>query len=218
MTYNVVGGTDFTLNEHAAQTIGEELVSMEWLDHVQVHVGLNGIHVRAKWRKPLLVIKHGTSQFYVDAEGMVLDSLPLNLPLVKLEGVRFNTKPRSGIHLTDPDLLAALELIALMDQMDRKITPNKPLLGEIASIDMTNYQGRRRQQKPHIMLSVKDGTQLVWGAEIGQWGKNMELSDEKKLARLYTYYQECGSTLMGGSKSINLRDSLYEVPKPIQEH
>ena len=102
--------------------------------------------------------------------------------------------------------------------MDQELTPNKPLLREIDFIDMSNYRGRRNRSDSHINLIAKDGTTVLWGAEMGQWGEYMELSDAKKISKLYTFYKDCGYLLMGKSKYINLRDSKFMVPTPARGH
>ncbi|MCF7974716.1 MAG: hypothetical protein K9N55_12940 [Phycisphaerae bacterium] len=212
--YATVGGREFVMDESAAKTIGEALRSMVWLDEIRVRVVQDGIHVQARWRKPLVFIKKGQKRFLLDADLMVLEDFPSTLPLVMVKGVRLELTPKPGMQLNLPDLAEALKLIDLLDRMDQVQTPAKPLLREIELIDMSNYSGRRNQRESHINLVAKDGTTVQWGAELGQGGQFMELSDEKKLAKLYTFYKDCGYLLMGKSKFINLRDSQYEVPTP----
>jgi len=218
MVYTTVGGNEFPMDESAARMIGEVLQPVAWLHQVQVRVTPDGIHVRAKWRKPLGIVKRGSDRFYVDADLVVLEDFPLNLPLVLVKGVRLDVTPRPGTQVTAPDLAEALTLIALLDGMDQRMVPNNPLLREIDYLDMSNYLGRGNQSDnlsdSHIDFIAKDGTIIQWGAELGQWDKYMELSDKKKLAGLYTFYKDCGYQLMGKSNFINLRDSKYEVPTP----
>ena len=213
MVYTTVGGYEFPMDESVAKMIGEVLQPVAWLHQVQVLVTQDGIHVQAKWRKPLGIVKRGSDRFYVDADLVVLEDFPLNLPLVVVKGVRLDVTPRPGSQINAQDLAEALKLINYMDRMDQELTPNKPLLREIDFIDMTNYLGHVNKSESHINMIAKDGTTILWGAEMGQWGEHMELSDEKKAARLYTFYKDCGYQLMGKSNYINLRDSKYEVPR-----
>lgn len=212
--YNTIGGREFVMDETAAQTIGEALKGIDWLDQIRVNVAMDGIHVKAKWRRPLGIIKRGLSRFYVDEDLVVLEDFPLSLPLVLIQGVRLDVTPQPGMKLNAPDLDEALKLVVYLNLMDQKVTPDRPLLREIDYIDMSNYLGLRNPTESHVNLIAKDGTQIYWGAELGQWGKYMELSDEKKLAKLYTFYKDCNYQLMGKSNFINLRDSKYEVPTP----
>jgi hypothetical protein len=212
--YTAVGGYEFILDEFAAKSIGEALQSVAWLGQIRVRVARDGIHAEAKWRKPLGIIKQGADRFYVDADLVLLDDFPLNLPLVMVKGIRVDIPLRSGMQLNAADLAEALKLIALLDRMDQEMIPSKPLLREIEYVEMANYMGRQNRSGSHIELIAKDGTTVQWGAELGQWGKYMEVSDKEKLAKLYTFYKDCGYLLMGESKYINLRDSKYEVPTP----
>jgi hypothetical protein len=43
------------------------------------------------------------------------------------------------------------------------------------------------------------------------------VTDEQKIARLYSYFYEKG-TLLGGAKVINLRDPKETVPLPIDKY
>ena len=107
----------------------------------------------------------------------------------------------------------------LIESMDVRATPAKPLLSEIEGIDVSNYQGRRSEKGPHVVLSAKDGTQVVW-VKIGTWGRHMEATDEQKLARLFSFYKEAEGqpTLMGRVKYIDLRAPLREVTTPIDQY
>ena len=78
-----------------------------------------------------------------------------------------------------------------------------PLLFEIASIDMTNFYGRKYsdQSKPHIILYAKDGTPILWGSEPGKTLGQIEATDQDKIASLYEFYDD-KKTLRGISKSL----------------
>ena len=90
--YAAVGGREFIMDESVARTIWEALKSVAWLDQTQVHVAQDGIHVQAKWRKPLVILKRGLGQFYVDVDLIVLDAFPLTLPLVTVQLPLFNER------------------------------------------------------------------------------------------------------------------------------
>jgi len=206
------------LSESVVRVIQEVLEPLAYLDQVRVRGGRGSFAVQAKWRKPLVIIKKGLTRFYVDADLMVLGDLSWNLPLVLVQGVSLDVTPRPGTQVQAQDLAEALKLIHYMDLMDRDLTPNKPLLRQIDSIDMTNHLGRRNRSDSHINLIARDGTTILWGAEMGQSDEHMELSDAKKAARLYTFYKDCGYQLMGKAKYINLRGSRTMVPTPATGH
>jgi len=140
------------------------------------------------------------------------------LPIVNVKGLSAATKvPLPGEVWQLDDLAAAVIILTKLDRMDKSVTPDKPLLYEIDSIDMSNFNGRRSSRKPHITLYTKDNTKIIWGAEFGTWQQYLEATDEEKLAKLYAYYKEHGS-LSGGAKYINLRDPQDNIPQPIDKY
>jgi hypothetical protein len=155
----------------------------------------------------------------VDAEQVVLDFVEMpHLPIVKITGLPLITRtPPLGEVWQRDGLAAAIEIIKRLEQMDKLVTPDKPLLYEIDRIDVSNFNGRENTQHPHIVMYTKDNTQIIWGAEVGKWQRYLESTDEQKLAKLYGYYKEYG-TLSGGAKYINLRDPQDNIPLPIDKY
>ncbi len=218
----VAGGTRFPLTEETAAVLARNLKPMAWLDNVDVQVTYNAVRVKACWRKPVAVIDvpEDRSKIYVDAELAVLDYMPMpHLPIVELKDVDLNWVPLPGQVFDQQDVAAGVALAVLLHRMDVQVTPKNPLLEHIAHIDVRNCNGRkdRRDREPHIVFRSKDGTQIIWGAEIGEWTKYLEATDEQKLAKLYAYYRDYGS-LSAGAKYINLRDPQDKVPKPIDKY
>jgi len=206
------------LDEKAAQLVAENLASVSWLDSVKVQTTHDSIRIKGRWRKPLALVKSGSNKFYVDDEMVVLDFVPMpNLPIVQVTGVSITTMPAVGTLFEKEDLSAAVTILAALTKMDKSVTPDKPLLYEIDSIDISNFNGRKNNRQPHIILYTKDNTEIIWGAEFGTWQQHLEATDEEKLAKLYGYYKEYG-TLSGGAKYINLRDPQNNVPLPIDKY
>ena len=216
---DAAGGKTFRLDEEAAQTVAENLASVAWLNNVKIQTTHERVLIEAEWRKPLALVKSGSQSFYVDAELVVLDFVPMpNLPIVRIEGLSATTRvPPPGEVWQNDDLAAAVTILAKLDQMDKSVTPDKPLLYEIDRIDVSNFNGRKNSRFPHIVLYTKDDTEIIWGAEFGTWQRYLETTDEEKLAKLYTYYKEYGS-LSGGVKYINLRDPQDNIPQPIDKY
>ncbi|MEN6385813.1 MAG: hypothetical protein ABFD79_11540 [Phycisphaerales bacterium] len=190
------GGTNFILNEESARRVGENLRPLAWLYNVQVSVGSKEIVVDAEYRKPLAMVTANDGWYYLDADAIILDYVPISeLTIVEITGVPVNhLSLRSiGTNWQSDDVAAGLELIQLLDKMDKQVEPNKPLLAEIKSVDLSNFNGRRSTTQPHIVFYAKDGTEIKWGARIGQWHKNLEAKDEEKLAILYNTYKEYGT-------------------------
>jgi hypothetical protein len=137
---------------------------------------------------------------------------------VNIRGLATMTKmPLPGEVLQLEDLAAALAILEQLNQMDKLVTPDKPLLFEIDSIDVSNFKGRQSNRYAHIILYAKDNTEIIWGAEIDAWSQHLEAKDEEKLAKLYNYYKEFGS-LTGGAKYIDLRTPQGKVPLPIDKY
>ncbi|MDD5063865.1 MAG: hypothetical protein PHQ35_03770 [Phycisphaerae bacterium] len=214
---DAAGGKIFRLDEEAAEIVAENLASIAWLDDIKIQTTHKQVLVKARWRKPMAVVKSGSQNFYVDDELVVLDFVPMpGLPLVKIEGLSSRVPSLGEIWQSD-DLDAAVTILTKLDQMDKSVTPGKPLLYEIDRIDVSNFNGRKNSRLPHIVLYAKDNTEIIWGAEFGTWQRYLETTDEEKLAKLYTYFKEYGS-LSGGVKYINLRDPQDNIPQPADKY
>ncbi|MBN1362441.1 MAG: hypothetical protein JW993_17730 [Sedimentisphaerales bacterium] len=212
------GGNHFPIREDTAQVVARNLDSVSWLDDIEVQVTYDAVQVKAKWRKPIALLDRGPSRFYVDEDLCVLDYMPMdNLTIVEVKEVAQGLPPAPGSIFDREDLAAAVKLIILLARMDAEIAPRNPLLDQIAYIDVSNFKGHKNRHEPHLVLYSRDGAQIEWGAEIGEWGKYLEAKDEQKLAKLYTYYKEYGS-LRAGGKYINLYDPQDKVPQPIDHY
>jgi hypothetical protein len=215
---NAAGGKNFRLDEETAQITAENLASVAWLYNVKIQTTHNRLRIKADWRKPVAIVKSGLQNFYVDAEMVVLNFVPVpELPIVKIEGLSSTKTPPPGEVWQSDELAAAVTILAKLDQMDISVTPDKPLLYEIDRIDVSNFAGRENTRLPHIILYTKDNTEIIWGAEFGTWQRHLEATDEEKLAKLYSYYKEYGS-LLGGAKYINLRDPQDNIPQPVDKY
>ncbi|MHC4324129.1 MAG: cell division protein FtsQ/DivIB [Planctomycetota bacterium] len=213
-------GSNLGLDDDTALSVQrniEELIP--WLDDVKVRTTHNVLRVESRWRKPVALVKSGQIKFYVDAEQVVLDFMPMpDLPIVEIKGLPPVTRipPLSDVWQRN-DLAAAILILSRLDHMDKALTPDKPLLYEIERIDVSNFNGRQNSRRAHIILYSKDNTEIIWGAEVGKWQQHLESTDEQKLAKLHAHYKEYG-TLSGGVKFINLRDPRHNIPLPIDKY
>jgi hypothetical protein len=92
---DAAGGKNFQLDEDAAQMAAENLASVAWLTDVKIQTTHEHLLIEARWRKPVAMVKSGSQSFYVDAELVVLDFVPMpNLPIVRIEGLSATTKRR----------------------------------------------------------------------------------------------------------------------------
>jgi hypothetical protein len=214
------GGEHLTLAEDTARFVQNNLVrNVAWLDQVRVQTTNNSIRIRALWRKPLALLRLGSRRFYVDKDLVILDFVPVaGLAVVEVTGLSDAAQaPAPGRVWRKDDLAPAIDILARLERMDRLVTPDKPLLYEIESIDVSNFNGRQSSRDSHIVLYSKDNTEIIWGAEIGTWQHHLEATDEEKLAKLYAYYRESG-TLLNGAKYINLRDPQQTIPLPVDKY
>jgi len=149
----------------------------------------------------------------------LIDFMPMpDLPIVEIKGLPPVTKiPPLGEVWQRKDLAAAIRILDRLNDMDKSLTPDKPLLYEIDRIDVGNFNGLKNSRQPHIILYTKDNTEIIWGAEMGKWQQHLESTDQQKLAKLYGYYKENG-TLSGAAKFINLRDPRDNIPLPIDKY
>lgn len=210
-------GRGLTLDESAAKRVQQNIETIfAWLGDVRVRTMHDRLSIEGRWRKPLVLVKSGLDSFYVDRELVVLDLVPVpKLNIVKVKGLAAApARPVPGLPWHQEDLAAAVELIELLNKWDAEKTPHKPLLKEIASIDVDNYNGRKNSRLPHIVLYTTDDTEIKWGAELGKWQRHLEATDAEKLAKLYAYYEELGS-LLGDVKYINLSDPQNRISLPI---
>ncbi len=213
------GGEDLRLDEDAAASVQQSIETrVPWLAEVRVEVTGEKIRVYGRWRRPTALVKWGLEKFYVDDELVVLDYVPVsNLPIVTITGLTVGANaPVVGDIWSGEDLNAALAVLTRLERMDAVVTPDKPLLAEIETIDVANFEGRRDARDAHIVLYAKDRTQIIWGAEVGMWQRYLEATDEQKLAKLYTYYEEYGT--LSGVKYINLRDPQQTIHLPIDKY
>lgn len=212
------GGEDLKIDEQVAASVQQNIAAfVPWIDDVRVQATHDSLLISGRWRKPIGLVETGR-KYYVDAERVVLDYVPIDsLPIVKITGVVSDRVAQPGSVWEKDDLTAAVDILRRLDRMDSLVTPEKPLLFEIESIDVSNFDGRHDHLKPHIELSAKDGTKIVWGAEIDKWAEHLEVTDTEKIGRLYNFYKTHG-TILNIAQYINLCDPQDYVPQPVDEY
>jgi hypothetical protein len=215
------GGEDFKIDEQVAETVQQNIAAcVPWLINVTVQATHDSLLISGQWRKPLGLVEIG-KKYYIDADCVVLDYVPIvTLPIVRITGLATDpdwSGPQPGEVWEKDDLAAAIDILFRLDRMDSLVTAEKPLIFEIDSIDVSNFDGRYSRNKPHIELYAKDGTKIVWGAEIGKWSEYLEVTDTEKIGRLYNFYKQNG-TLLGTAKYINLCDPQDYIFQPVDEY
>ena len=189
-----------------------------WLADAKVQTTHKNILITGRWRKPILLVTAEKNKFFIDADLVVLDYSPLgNLPVINITGLELSRiPPKPGQTWQGDDLTAGMAVLNRLSRMDIAISPDKPLLRQIERIDVANFEGRKNKREPHISLYTKDATQIIWGAELGNWQRHLESPDDDKLAKLYTYYQQYGT--LSGVKYINLRDPQQKIYLPVDKY
>jgi len=189
-----------------------------WLADAKVQTTHKNILITGRWRKPILLVTAEKNKFFIDADLVVLDYSPIgNLPVINITGLELSKIPPKPGHVWQgDDLAAAMAVLNRLSRMDIAVSPDKPLLRQIERIDVANFEGRKNKREPHISLYTKDATQIIWGAELGNWQRHLESPDDDKLAKLYTYYQQYGT--LSGVKYINLRDPQQKIYLPVDKY
>ncbi len=213
------GGERLPIKEETATVVARNLSRVSWLADVGVDVTNDSVLVKARWRRPVALLEKGTQKFYVDKDLYALDYMAstADLPIVEVKGVSLLFPPEPGKRIDCNDLAAAVRLINLLYATDVKYYAKNPILERIAGVDVSNYKGRKNGREPHIVLNSKDGAQILWGAELGDWAMYLEAKDEQKLADLYEHFHEHGS-LGNGVKYVELRIPRDYVPQPVDKY
>ncbi len=218
------GGGSVDLNENTAETLAENLGKLPWLYYIKVQTANETAQIYTKYRKPLAIVSDRNSKYYVawqepdnlseNRNVIVLDHFPIAaMPMVEIKGFATKKIPAVGEMWHADDIFAAIKLLELLGNMDKESTPDKPLLDEIASVDITNLEGRKHSRNAHILLWTHDGTEVRWGAALGEAARYLEASKKEKLNKLYSFYKEYGS-LQRLVPVIELRVPEKDIPRP----
>lgn len=218
------GGMRFPLNKESARLAAERLQKLSWLENVRVQTTPEYLQVKADYRRPVgLVQDKRGRKVYLDAQMRVLEYLPLtSIPIPEIKGLASTPIPELGLAWKAEDAAAAIELLDLLNKMDLyfgnkgQIPKDKPLLSEVESIDVSNFAARQSKAAPNIVLNIKDGTKVYWGAQWGKAAVYMEADDKVKLTRLYETYISYNNSLQVQDKVkyIELRWLEGEIPRP----
>ena len=223
----VAGGSEFLLVKNTARTVAENLQSFSWLYNLKVQTTGKSLAINANYRKPLATVSADGRTWYVawidtddplyngNGSIVLLDYLVIDkLPIVEIKGFKSKSMPGPGGVWATEDVAGAVKVLLALAEMDKSFTPEKPLLDEIATIDVANFRGRKSNRKPHTVLYTKDGTPINWGAAYGESAQYLEATEQEKIAALYKFYADHG-TLQGGIvKYIELRYPQKSIPRP----
>ncbi len=216
------GGTHFMLDHNTAPAVAHKLQTLPWLYNVKVRLGQQKIFVNAKFRKPIAYVNYHKNKYYCawafeeklpkTKDVVILDYLPItDLNIIQITGFNKGLEPAVGAFWRKGDVTAAMEILSVMAKMDKIVTEHKPLLSEISEINVANFQGRENTSAPHIVLTAKDGTEIYFGAAIGQGPTYLEPKASEKISMLYNFFKEEG-TIQDRVKCIELQVPQNRVP------
>ena len=202
---SAAGGETFALDKHKAHEVAQNLSTLPWVYSIRVRTSNNAVRVTAKYRKPVAMVRQGKEKYCIDEKMVVLGYLATSkLAVIEVKGFSRKEKLKSGDSWKSDDISAAVKLLRVLGNMDEIASADKPLLNEIASVDVSNLGGRRSSRQSHIILNAKDGTEIFWGAEPSRSERYMEPTDAEKITALYDFYKTNG-TVQGKVKYIELR-------------
>lgn len=226
------GGYTFPLGDDTAADIAAGLQNLPWLYNVRTRTTEKTIHIHADYRKPSAMIRSGNKSYYLALvrpddliysadwpKVVLLDYIELGeLPIVEIKGFSPKDMPPVGGAWDAPEVTTAVELITVLARMDEISSREKPLLQELAAIDVFNFDGRKNKNDAHVILYAKDGTEIRWGAAYGKSRLYLEATEQEKLATLYTFYKEHNNTIQCIQNQIcqyvELRYSQKIFPRP----
>lgn len=184
--------SDRLLDENLAERLGRALAdpSVGWIKSVdRIFVRPSAVvSIQCQFRRPVAWVRAGLFCYLVDGEAV---RLPGRYhaeecgggPLLIIDGVAGNA-PEVGQEWRGGDLAAGLKLAELL--------VNRPFRSQIAGVDVSNHDGRRDRNRPHIELTTdREGSRVWWGRPPGdEFGT--EIHAAQKLALLETLYRQHG--------------------------
>ncbi len=232
------GGTSIMLTDETTRAIASRLEAMPWMYNVKVQTKIDAepehveplrtLQINAKYRKPVAMIQQGDLKYYVawvekddplyDASEkriVLLDYVPLEgVICVEITGFKSRPPHDEGQLWKSGEVISAVELLAALGRMDSYETPQKPLLDEIATIDLTNYHGRKDSKESQIVMVTKQGVEVWWGAPYSESARYAEATEREKIGSLYKYFEDHGS--LSKHKFIDLRIAQVIFPRPME--
>lgn len=221
----------FKVSENSARDIYNKLYTVSWLYDLKVKAEPNSIELKSDYYEPAVLVKSGGRMVYIasdreigaeDFNLKVLSYVPIyDLQIPEVDGIETRYMPEAGLTWEQEDIHAAVEIVNILKLMDQNMLQSatakqrnfSPLLNEIGSIDVSNFNGRKSKSKPHIVLYSNDETPIFWGALNG----NLEAVRVEKLGKLYQCYKDFGTLQLkskGLVKYVDLRTPEKINPIP----
>ena len=232
MITDAVGEYYYDIDGSAAETVAGRLQKVVWLYNVKVQETHETIQISASYRKPVAMVRAGTKKYYLSLvksddllydqdrkKVVVLDYIEIsNIPIIEIAEFAPRKVPKVGSVWESEEITTTVELLSLLARMDSISCKENPLLEGLQSIDVSNFDGRRKKDDPHIVLYAKDGTPIHWGAAYGKSTLYLEAKEKEKLGTLYSFYKKHGHSLLFRTNnvcdSVELRLPQKDIPRP----
>ncbi|MBN1764959.1 MAG: hypothetical protein JW860_06845 [Sedimentisphaerales bacterium] len=166
-------------------------------------------------RKPIAALEQAGMTYYLDPEGVILPEVGLYEHLVILKGHQ-GLIPAPGQAIRSQALLAGLEVLILIKEVDGQLPAHERLWSELAVLDVGNFEGRQNQMEPHLKFYTQNKTEIRWGAAVGREVPYYEPPAKFKLASLYQAFKKFGS--LDEYNYVELRDLRKERCDPLRQN
>lgn len=208
---------DALLDDNLTRRWSKNLMANPWVKQVkEVRKYYDGlVELDCQLREPLAAVADQKGRHFIDVEGVVLPAVPLaDGEVVELIG-NFRSLPAPGKPVENEEIMAGLEVLALIRQVDENLPAKERLWRELAMLDVSNFKGRRYADQPHLKLFTQNHTEIRWGAAVNQERALYEASATEKLKTLYRKHRLYGT--LDKFISVELRDRRVERADPLRE-
>ena len=211
-----INSNDDLLDESLTMQWATALNRNPWVKRVNnIHKRYDGrVVLDCELRRPLAKVQRHGRTCYIDFEGVVLPYSPTFGHLVSLSG-HGGDLPQPGESITAAPLIAGIEVLQLILRIDEQMPQQERLWQELASIDVSNYEGRRDSTRPHLALYTRGNTEIRWGAAVGNYLPYYEAPDKLKLTTLYREFKQTGS--LDHYQYVELRNHRKEKADPLKQ-
>jgi len=210
---------DFILDEDLPAQWATNLAQNPWVKQVkQIHRRYDGrVQLDCELRRPIAKVIQSNGTFYLDAEGVVLTEAELAAGaghLVELRGT-VAAVGRPGETIGSAALMAGLQVLSEIRRVDQALPPQQRLWAELAALDVSNHEGRRDPDRPHLSLYTGNGIELRWGAAVGRSRPYREASWKEKIESLYRAHRQTGTLTC--YQYVELRDASKRLADPVRQ-
>jgi len=206
---------DFLLDEGLVGKWAGNLALNPWVKHLnQVRKRYDGLVViDCQLREPIGLVEQAGRVYYIDDDGVILPEMPIYGHLVRLEGFS-EELPEPGQYIKSKSLVAGLQVLAMIREVDANLLSRERLWGELAVLDVGNHEGRVSREDSHLTLYTKNNTPIRWGAAVGRERPFYEAPANFKLASLYRVFKKYYS--LDRYSYVDLRNLRKERSDPVR--